>query len=207
MTAPVRTTLLDAVNRIYAVIGEQPLASLTPPIPADAQAIVNWINTVHLEQLTRGWHFNVDGDVKLTADVNGKFPVSADWMRVAVNRYRHPQLDITTRMDSGVLKLYDKKNQTFVIPASTLYVEIVKSFDFEECPEAYRQYVEVRAARKFLDAAQGDVPHHQYTERDEITALQNLQKHEGIVELRTVFDSYDAFRVIDRLYPRTAGRA
>jgi hypothetical protein len=207
MAAPTRTTLLDAVNRIYACIGEQPLTSLTPPIPADAAMIVAVLNEVNLEAQSRGWHFNTDWNVTLTPDGSGFVAVDASWARVAISKAAYPGVDITTRVDpnDSVFKLYDKKNNTFVIQGKPI-AEIVKLFDFEATPEVFRRYVEVRAARIFLDRAQGDVPHHNYTSADEVIAQRNLQEHEGIVDTMTVFDSYDAYRVIARPYPLAVGR-
>lgn len=200
MAAPVRTTQLAAVNRILACIAEQPVASLTPPLPADATAIVAILDEVNLETQSRGWHFNSDEQVTLTPS-SGKIDVAANWARVSVSRAQYPNMDVTGRDDSGTFRLYDKVNKTFVFNAP-IKADIVYLFDFEATPEAFRRYVEVKAARTFLDRAQGDVPHHQYTKDDEIRALAYLQEHESVVDNPNVFDSYDAWRVVARQYPR-----
>jgi hypothetical protein len=204
MAAVTVTTRLDAVNRILSVMGEQPVVSLTPPVTADVTMAVNILNEADLETQTKGWHFNADYDVVLVLDGSNKYAVPANVVRVSVSRGLYPGVDLTVRDDAGTLRLYDKKNRTFVLPAG-MKAELVQLFDFEKTPEAYRRYVTIRAARIAQDRIQGDPAHHAYTERDEIQALKHLKQHEGSVDVRTIFDNYAAYRVIDRGYPAIWG--
>jgi Tail tubular protein len=204
VTAPTITTLLDAVNRCLSAIGEQPINSLAGNVPPEASMALQILNEIHLEAASRGWHHNTDRDVEFVPDVNGKIALPANVVRFAVDRSWSSWADVTTRDDAGVVRLYDKVGQTFVI-GQTLKAEVVYLFDFEATPESYRRYVVTRAARIFHDRTVGSQAHHAYTEADERRALQFLKQHEDTVDERSIFDSYAAYRVIDRRYPNTRG--
>ena len=205
MTAVAPSTKLAIVNRVLSVIGEQPVLNLSNPMSAETALAIQIVDEVDLEAQSRGWHFNSDYQVPLTPDVNGKIPMPANAARISFDRVQYPNYDITIRDDTGLspgLNLYDKKARTFVF-GGTINAQIVYLFDIEKTPEPYRRYVMVRAGRIFQDRVLGSQPHHQFNTVDETIALRNLKQHEDRTDPRTIFDSYDAFRVIDRQYPYT----
>lgn len=206
MAAVVPTTRLSAVNHMLSAIGESPVTVLSPPATDDVTFAVNILDEIDLEVQTKGWHFNVDYDIVLVLDGASKFAIPADFARIVVDSARHPNVDLTWRDDAGTLRLYDKKNQTFVLKAG-MKAEIVKLVDFEKTPQAYRRYVSVRALRVFQDRVQGSNAHHVYSQRDELLAWKTLKQHEGLADTRTIFDNYSAARVIDRRYPTVQGGA
>ena len=200
MTAVGKTTRLDAINRILSAIGEQPVNTLVGDVPPEVAVASQILDEVDLEGQSRGWSFNTEDEITLVRDVDNKIAVPANVTRIHVDRFRYPSLDITARDDGGVYRLYDKVGHTFVL-SSDVVAQLIYQFDFERTPESYRRYVVTKAARVMQDRTVGSGPHHQYTEQDERRALQFLKQHEDTVDERSIFDSYAAFRVIDRQYP------
>lgn len=207
MTTVAPTTRVDAVNRMLSVIGESTITTITPysSLTATVQRAVDVLNEIDLETQMRGWHFNFDTDVKLNPDVNGFISVPPSVARISVKRSLYPNLDITIRDNVGTLSLYDKKGQTFVLPA--IKADIVYLFDYEKTPEAYRRYVMCEAGRVFQDRVLGSGPHHVFNAQDAAKALRFLKQHEDFAKPSSIFDSYDAFRAIDRRYPNVTGSA
>jgi len=203
MTAVTITTRLDAVNRMLSAVGQLPVSTITGSIPADATAALAILNEIDLETQMRGWHFNME-KTTLAKDGSGKIAVPANCARLAVDKFKYPSKDITIRDDSGTSRLYDKQAHTFVI-GMDLEAIVVTIYDFEQTPEPFRRYVTVRSARIFQDRTNRSQTGHAYTARDEIDALRFLRQHESDANIATVFDSYAAFRVIDRNYPRLPG--
>lgn len=201
MAAPVGTTQLAAVNRILYAIGQQgTLADIGGSLPAEGKAALDVLEEVHLEQLMRGWHFNVEL-VDLTADVDSKIEFTADMLRVVVSKRTYPTKDITTRMDPAddTMRLYDKEANSFEV--GDLTATVVYSYDFEETPEAYRRYVVVKAARLLQDRLEKNVAGHSFSMRDEVEALKFLKQHEGMQREPSIFDGWSAYRVLNRNYP------
>lgn len=200
------TTRLSAVNKILRALNEQPVLSLTPPVPADVDMAMATLDEVTLEVLIEGWSFNRECDVELVLDGAFKYAIPADVIRIVLDRPRF-NLQLVMRDDAGTLRLYNKaKGQhTFVLPAG-LKATLIRIVDFEATPESFRQYVSMRAARQFRDRLQGRAEAAELS-REEIMARSTLRQEENDHEPRTLFDSYAAFRVIDRRYPRTRGQA
>lgn len=200
MTAVTITTRLDAVNRMLSSVGQLPVTTITGSIPADATMALAVLNEVDLETQVSGWHFNRE-QIVLTADGAGKITVPTCGA-IAVDQYQHPTLDATLRDDGGTLRIYDLTNHTFVWGVGfTLTVNVVYLFDFEQTPEPYRRYVTLRAARIFMDRTGRSTVGHQITAKDEVAALRILKKQETRESIKTVFDGWSAFRVINRQYP------
>lgn len=200
MVAVTVTTRLSAVNAMLSAVGQLPVASISGSIPADATHALAVLNEVDLETQTSGWHFNRE-QIIVTADGAGKITVPTA-ARVAIDQFAHPTVDGTIRDDGGTLRFYDLKNHTFVWGVGvTLTVNVVYLFDFESTPEPYRRYVTVRAARIFMDRTGRSASGHAFTERDEKAAYRILKRHESGESIKTVFDGWAAFRVIDRRYP------
>ena len=204
MAAPTQTTRLSAVNAILRTVNEAPVASLTPPIPIDAQMAANVLDEVSLEVMTRGWSFNTEADIMLVLNGSNKYVIPANVVRVVLDRPNPAVNDLVFRADpanSEILTLYNraKGHHTFVLSAG-LKATLVYLVDLEKTPETFRRYVQIRAARLFRDRLQGPSDAREVS-REEIQALATLRESESDIEQRTIFDSPAAGRVINRGYP------
>lgn len=195
MTVVTTTTKLDAVNRCLATIGERPVTSLSGTLTADTASAIATVDEIDLAAQSKGWAFNTER-VLLTPS-GSKIALPSNCVRLSVSRLEYPNLDITVRNDSGTMRLYDKRNNTFTLTAA-LYATTVTLYDFPDCPEVYKRYVTIRASRVFCDRALSDQAKHAFSEADAQAAYRDLQRHEDFVGPWTIFDSWSAAGVVAR---------
>jgi hypothetical protein len=207
MAAPTTTTRLSAVNAILRTVNEAPVAALTPPLPIDAQFAADVLDEVSLEVMTRGWSFNVESDIELILDVDSKYQIPANVVRLVLDRPNPALNDLVFRADpdatpTDALSLYNraKGHHTFVLSAG-LKATIMYLVDFEKTPETFRRYVQLRAARLFRDRLNGPNNASEVS-REEHQALATLRESESDIERRTIFDSWAAGRILNRRYPQ-----
>ena len=74
-------------------------------------------------------------------------------------------------------KLYDKLNHTFKW-VKCQKLDVVWLFEFEDLPEAAKQYVQTRAANLFAMRATGSTEVARYSEREEANARATLIEYE-----------------------------
>lgn len=175
MTAPTAAmTRLDAVNSLLASIGQSPINTLVSPIPKDAAQAEIAIDTVLREVLSMGWSFNTDYDYELIPDGNDNILVPANAMFVDPESMAK---DYVIRYENSVAKLYDRENNTFVIP-SKVKCRIVWAYEFEEVSQPVRQYITARAGRIFQSQIMGSQILYQYTAELEAEAYANFKRME-----------------------------
>jgi hypothetical protein len=75
-------------------------------------------------------------------------------------------------------RLYDRDNHTYTFTKSVT-VEMVMLLDFEEIPESARNYITLRAARRFQQNTVGSTELAGFQQVDEARALVNLQNAEA----------------------------
>lgn len=190
------TTRLEAVNIMLSALGESPVSTLVGNASASVAMAQAILDEVDKEVQGEKWHFNSEDEIQLVPDVNGEIAVPNNYIRVDAKRVLYPSLDITVR--GG--KLYDRIAHTSVF-TSPVKVDVVMLLSFEDLPEAARQYIITRAARKLLDRVLGAQEHHAYNMRDEAQARARLMDFDSDTGDYSIFDNYDTARVIDRRYP------
>ena len=205
MAVPTLTTLLSAVNSVLRTINESSVSSLTPPYTDDVGFALDTIREVQVETLSRGYSFNSESDVTLALDVNGKYALPADVIRVTLDHpfACRPNLDLVIRDDAGTLRLYNKAKgaHTFVLPEG-LKATIVTLVDYEALPEPFRKYILIRAARTFQARLLG-APASAFSQLEEVHAQKSLRDYEVATYNPSVFGNWSVSRVIRRGYPQT----
>ena len=195
------TTRLQAVNTMLSVIGSAPVNQLTgpnAPNSADVAIAMQILDEVSLNIQSRGWHFNTEENVTLTADpVTAEVVVASNVLLVDVDYPDNDGLDITLRGN----KLYNRKTNSFQFTGPVEKIRLIRALEWDDLPQAARHYITIRAARIFQDRVVGSEKHHGFTQQDEFVAMSNLKKYEGEVADHSIFDNYDVYRVIDRRYP------
>lgn len=160
-----RTTELNAINTMLTSIGSQPVNSLAST-SADVAVAADVLNEVLREVLSQGWHFNTEREVEYIPDgVTNIITVSDNVIHVDDNR---------TLVNDVVLRgavIYDLVAKADNEWDGIQKFDTVYLLEFEECSQACRQYVAVRAARLFQDRMKGSVAHHRFAEVDEVRAL------------------------------------
>ena len=188
-----QTTKLMAVNTMLSVIGEAPVNTLAATSQtADVILAQNLLDEVSREVQAAGWNFNRETEVELSP-ANNNIILPTNTGRVDVEPAHAKNKHYIQR---GT-KLYNKTDKTFVIE-QTMKCTIVYMLDWDDLPETARQYVMIRAARKFQDRVVGSDKHHSFTQVDEFQALVALRDAETDGGDYTIFDNNDVARVINR---------
>lgn len=145
-----KSTELTAVNGMLMDIGDQQVVTLVGTIKPTAAVALSTLNEVLREVCADGWDFNEDWNVTLPLDGSNQIPLPSDAASV--------QFDQRTLSNNGVVeragKAYDKTNHTFTFAQALTALRIVRLLSFEEIPETARQYVFIRASRRFQERIQ-----------------------------------------------------
>tara|TARA_A100001388_G_scaffold40948_1_gene26250 strand:- start:32156 stop:32770 length:615 start_codon:yes stop_codon:yes gene_type:complete len=165
MSITAATTELEAINIMLAAIGEAPVNKLTGTLPVDVKIAQNLLNEQSKSVQGEGWSFNTEYNVVLTRSANNKINLPANVLKVDVNIHDHPQVDAVQRG----LKLYDRFKHTDIFDED-LKCEVLYFLKFEELPEPARRYINIKAARVFVDRAVTDESLRTYTQQDETRA-------------------------------------
>ena len=190
------TTELEAVNIMLAAIAEAPINSLTGLLPVDAVTAQSTLTEFNKEVQSEGWSFNTETDVTLTRDGSNQISLSSNVLRVDANIHQHPTIDPIQRG----LKLYDRQNNKFEFDED-LICTVVYLRTFDEIPEQAKRYINIKAARVFVDRLVGDQGLSTYTKEDEIRARAILMETDlangdhnilrGDPSLTNIFDTYN----------------
>ena len=167
------TTELECINIMLAAIGEAPINTLTGTLPVDAVTAQKTLAEINKDVENEGWSFNQEFNVKLTRDGSNQIALGTDMLKVDANVFDHPTIDVIQRG----LKMYDRKNNTYVFDTD-LTCNITYFRNFDEIPESARRYINIRAARVFVDRLVGDDGLRTYTAQDEARARANLMEND-----------------------------
>ena len=189
------TTELEAINIMLAAIGEAPVNTLTGSLPVDVKIAQSTLVEINKSVQAEGWSFNTEIDVTLTPNASKEIVLPVNLLRVDANIHQHPDIDPIQRG----LKLYDRLKNTFEFDED-LICTVVYFRDFDEIPEQARSYINIRAARIFVDRLVSDQGLRTYTKEDEIRARVTLTETDlangdhnmlrGDPSLTTVFGTY-----------------
>jgi hypothetical protein len=197
------TTELEAVNIMLAAIGESPVNTLTGTLPVDVKLAQTTLEEVNKEVQTEGWSFNTEINVELTRDGSNHIALSSNVLIVDPNIHDHPDVDA---IQIG-LKLYDRKEHTYEFD-DDLKCTIVYFRTFDEIPEPARRYINIKAARIFVDRLVSDEGLRTYTKQDEVRARSILMETDmsnadhnilrGDPALTSVFSTYSPANALIR---------
>ena len=190
------TTELECINIMLAAIGEAPINSLIGTLPVDARIAQSTLTEVNKSVQSEGWSFNTETDVTLTRDGSNHVNLPADVLRVDANIHQHPTIDPIQRG----LKLYDRQNNKYEFDED-LICTVVYFREFNEITEQARRYINIKAARVFVDRLIGDQGLRTYTQEDETRARAILTESDyanadhnllrGDPSLTSIFDTYN----------------
>ena len=188
----VPTTELEAVNTILSVIGQGKITQgeLDTPTGDDTQAAIDIVRDNMREVLSWGCQFNKEWQFRIAVDGSDKFAVPADLLKFEVSKRSDqqgfgPEKDIdgtvprTNLLDIVVQGsfFYDRLRNTNVWTAGgdferlQIFIDIVRTVNFESMPETARRYVTMRTARQFAKRMLGDKEIVDFTADDELVAV------------------------------------
>ena len=190
------TTELQCINIMLAAIGEAPINSLVGLLPADAVTAQSTLLEANKSIQSEGWSFNTEIDVTFTRDGSNQINLPTNILRIDANVNHHPTIDPIQR---GT-KLYDRQNNKYEFDED-LICTVVYFREFDEIPEPARHYINIQAARKFVDRIVSDQALRTYTLQDEQRARAILMETDlangdhnilrGDPSLTNIFDTYN----------------
>ena len=165
------STELDAVNSILMSVGETPVNTLTVQSPEVAIA-QKTLRQVCREIQAEGWSYNTENQYPIDLDTNNQCIIPNNVLQLDLNIFEHGKdYDIVRRSDNGIMKVYDKKNHTFTFEnCSKLYFDIIWMLDFEDLPQAFKDYITIRASRIASNRMINSQPSAKLLEADEAAA-------------------------------------
>ena len=130
-------------------VGESPVNTITNVQSPEVAIAQKTLRQVCREIQAEGWSYNTENEYPIDLDTNNQCIVPNNVLQIDLNIYQHGKdYDIVRRSDNGVQKIYDKKDHTFTFEnCSKLYFDIVWMFDFEDLPQAFKDYVTAKATR------------------------------------------------------------
>jgi len=152
------TTELEAVNVMLGAIGEQPVNSLDISTISEVSIADDMLYEVSREVQTRGWSFNEEDEYELAVS-EGEIPLPPNCLKVVVTG----ETDWIVRRGT---RLYNRTDHTYVFTAA-VEATIVFFLPFTDLPQAMRNYITLRAARKFQMKVLGSDSILKFTETDE----------------------------------------
>lgn len=191
------TTQLEAVNTMLSVIGEAPVATVSPAPTQDVTIALNTLEEIQREVQTRGWSWNTAYDVELTPDGSNNITPPAGAVRFD-NNYKTQVKTAKYSVRGGLL--YDLTNKTDEFDGP-ITLTIITMLDWDDMTEAARRYIMIRAARVFQDRMSGSPNHHSFNFRDEAAAYAELMEAELEDCDYTIYDHPDTFDAINRSRP------
>lgn len=175
-----KTTKLDAVNTVLSNIGQAPVTNLESgnPMVEMAQLIIDEISrTVQAE----GWSFNTEYGYPFIPNGNKEIIIPDNVLSLdtaPVSRH-------SAQIRRG--KLYNRVDHTFEWGDSKVELDVVWEFDFEDLPEAFKNYIVIRAANVFAGRSVGS------TEAVRFGQAEEMQARAGMLEYETQQGDYNIF--------------
>jgi hypothetical protein len=169
---PGRTTLLEAVNTLLAVIGEQPVNTLETQQIVEASMAERTLLEFHKEGQVNGWSWNSEQAYEFTKDNTNEIVVPTNVVRWAADAY-----EWAGRFQLRGQRVYDREKRTYSLGSdvTSLKADVVFLLSWDESPEAFNRWVTIRSARVFSGRVLGDSSSFRYTAVDEQAALTALQ--------------------------------
>ena len=161
---------LYAVNVMLQLINELPISDDVELAEIlEAQLAASVLIETKKEVLASGWDINTDRDYVFPQDLNGFIPVPAN------------VLDATDSEGDIIVrdwKLYSQSNKTSIFeePQS---MDVIWDLDFNTLTHPIRNFITVRAARKFQARTVMDTNVYGYSERDEQEAYTAARRSES----------------------------
>jgi Tail tubular protein len=182
---------LEAVNLMLTTIGEAPVNTIEGSNMLDVAIARQVLKEVLIEVCETGWHFNTEKDIVIT-------PTTAGEIYLPPNALRADTMD---EMDGDVVmrgrRLYDKAAHTYTFTRS-ISLEIVFGLMFEEVPQVVRQYVAIRAARKFQRRMVTSDLIEKLTEQEEVAAYIKLKDFDSDTADYNMLDNPHFQRILAR---------
>ena len=159
-------TELEVVNSVLSVAGDAPIQSLADTYQP-ATIIKQMIGNVSRKMQTKGYWFNQEYDVVLTANtLTGKIDLPFNTLK-----FEPADVSYVARGKT----VYDRSNRTNTI-AVDVVADLVYHLDFEELPQVAREFIRAACRLQYNNEYFGATEFKRELEADLINAQQELDK-------------------------------
>ena len=174
-----KATKLQAVNTIISNIGQAPVNNLESgnPLVEMAEQILDEIT---IAVLAEGWEYNMERDYPFTPDSSNNIVIPDNVLSLDTK----PGDGTQTVIRNG--KLYDRVKHTYTFTGEQK-LDVTWLFDFEELPEAFKNYITIRAANVFAGRSVGSSEAVQFGQREETIARATLLEYDTQQANYTIF--------------------
>ena len=185
------STELDAVNSILMSVGETPVNTLTVQSP-EVDIAQTTLRQVCREIQAEGWSYNTENEYPIQLDTNNQCIIPNNILQLDLNIFQHGKdYDVVRRSDNGVMKVYDKKGHTFTFEnCDKLFFDIVWMLDFEDLPQAFKDYITTRASRIASNRMVNSQPSAKLLEADEAAARALAVEYEMKQSDHNIFNDF-----------------
>ena len=195
------STELDAVNSILMSVGETPVNTLTVQSPEVAIA-QKTLRQICREVQAEGWSYNTENEYPINTDTNNQVIVPNNVLQMDLNIFQHGKdYNVVLRSDNGVKKVYDKKGHTFTFEnQDKLYFDMVWMIDFEDLPQAFKDYITARACRIASNRMVNNPQASRLLEADEASLRALALEYECKQEDHNIFSDYQYHQDANTVY-------
>jgi hypothetical protein len=185
------TSEIEAVNNMLQSIGETPVNTLPTAGVTDASIARDVLHRINRQVQGMGLKFNSDYEVQYTPDIDGFINIPSNALRVSAYYYMSVDYAVRDR------KLYDRENQTNVF-TSSVKLNIVTFLPWDDMPEHVRQYVYVKASRRFQAESVGSQNLWKFSQMDEAETRAEMMRWELIKHSDTILASPGIYNTVNR---------
>ena len=182
-----KTTKLEAVNRILSNIGQSPVTVLDSgnPLVEMAELVLDEVSSAVQSE---GWIYNSEYQYPFVPDANGFIVIPENVL--ALDSSAKSGGDVFLIIRQG--KLYDKAAHSFVF-SGTQKLDVLWLFDFEDVPEAFREYITIRAANVFAGRSVGSQEAVAFGQREEVLARATAIEYDTQQGDYNIFQNRDGY--------------
>jgi hypothetical protein len=186
-----RLTKLEAVNTLLDAIGEAPISSLNNTGLIDAVKAETQLDDTSREVQLMGWHFNTLDNYSLAPDING-------YIYIPTNAYKVDPCSVSVDYVQVGDRLYNRLDNTFVI-GKTVIANLGVLREFEELPEAAKNFIKIKSARRFQEKMIGSSELSRFDREDEQRAwIELLDAELQAADNNMLRDSHTTSSVVNR---------
>lgn len=196
MPAPTRMTKLEAVNECLRAVGMVPVNTIASSQVYEVNVALQFVDDVLRTVLEAGWWFNVESEYEIAPDGQNRLAIPSNALRIdPADRHKR----FVERYQDGSPYFYDLEEKSFTGFTEASYkFDVTWSYDFEEIPQAARQYVARRAAREFAERLAGADSVKETVRTAEAEALDRLVEADSAHGDYNVFHNYAAGEILGR---------
>ena len=178
-----KSNRLSAVNIILSNIGQAPVTVLDSGNPLVEMAELT-LDEITKAVLAEGWEYNTERAYPFTPDTAGHISIPQNVLAIDARPGNGQQVVIREG------KLYDRVSHSYVFTGLQM-LDVMWMFEFDELPEAYKNYITIRAANVFAGRSVGSKEAVQFGQREETVARATMLEYDTQQGNYTIFQDAD----------------